>query len=263
MPYATRDGVTLRYELMGTGAPPFVLVHGWSGDHTVFDPLVAHFKSTTRVVTMDLRGCGGSSAPPHGYDIGTLADDVTWLCRHLDIDGPVLVGHSLGAAIAIELGSRHPELPSAIVALDPAPIDALPATRHRFEDLLRELEGPAGDEARRSFMEDMFLPTDDSHQRSELIRIASSSPLHAAAQMLRGLLTWNGPVAIRQCAPPLLIVTSEPGGSNDPTRILPFAPDVLFGITVGSGHFIPLEVPEQVIPMIERFIRLQTQATTA
>jgi hypothetical protein len=53
---------------------------------------------------------------------------------------------------------------------------------------------------------------------------------------------------------PALVVASRPGGSNDPARLLPLKPDLQFGMTVGAGHFNHLEVPEQVNPMVERFI---------
>ena len=57
------------------------------------------------------------------------------------------------------------------------------------------------------------------------------------------------------CNVPLLVLRSQPGGSNDPARLLPYKPDLHFGMTVGAGHFHQLEVPEQVTAMMERFIQ--------
>jgi pimeloyl-ACP methyl ester carboxylesterase len=56
------------------------------------------------------------------------------------------------------------------------------------------------------------------------------------------------------CDVPLLVLLSEPGGSNDPSRLQALKPNTSFGMTVGAGHFHQLEVPEQVNAMVERFI---------
>ena len=69
-------------------------------------------------MALDPRGCGKSDRRDSGYDIPTLADDVASLCRRLAISKPVVVGHSLGGMIAIELAAAHPSLASGIIAVD-------------------------------------------------------------------------------------------------------------------------------------------------
>ena len=54
----------------------------------------------------------------------------------------------------------------------------------------------------------------------------------------------------------LLRLRARTGGSNDPARLLAIKPNLHVGITVGAGHFNHLDVPEQVNPMLERFLRL-------
>jgi pimeloyl-ACP methyl ester carboxylesterase len=93
--------------------------HGWCCDHSSFKPQFDHFKSSHAVTALDLRGCGNSDRPTDGYDLPTLADDVAWLCDKLGISRPIVVGHSLGGTIAIELAARHPSALVAVVALDP------------------------------------------------------------------------------------------------------------------------------------------------
>jgi pimeloyl-ACP methyl ester carboxylesterase len=84
-------------------------------------------------------------------------------------------------------------------------------------------------------------------------------PLSVAAAVIHGIVAWNGVAALEQCRVPLFILRAEPGGSNAPARQLPFKPDLQFGMTVGAGHFHQFEAPEQVTPMMERFIqRLMT-----
>lgn len=251
----TRDGVKLHYVDEGTGAPAFIFVHGWCCNYTFFQPQFDHFKSSHRVVAIDLRGCGASDKPKDGYDIPTLADDVAAVSSGLGLSRPVLVGHSLGGMIAIELAARHPLLVGAVVAVDPGPIDPLPETRQIFEALIAQLEGPDSDAARRAYVESLFMTTDDSDRRREIVETMCSVPRQVAVAVLRGVVAWNGVGPFMTATAPMLVLRSRPGGSNAPDRLLSLRTNIQIGVTVGSGHFHQLEVPEQVTPMIERFLR--------
>ena len=256
MPFAELGDLRLHYEREGEGSPPLVFVHGWCCDHTFFAPQLAHFRATHDVVTLDLRGCGASGVPDSGYDIPALAEDVAALCAALELERPVIVGHSLGGMIGLELAARHPSLPAAVVAVDPGPIDPLPEALQRFETLLAELEGPSSDAARRAYVEGLFLPSDDGERQRRIVETMCAGPAAVATAVLRGVIEWDGVEALQLCTSPLLVLRSQTGGSNDPARLLALKPDVQIGVTVGAGHFHQLEVPEQVTAMIERFLRV-------
>jgi pimeloyl-ACP methyl ester carboxylesterase len=256
MNFVTSAGVRLHYVDQGAGEPSFVFLPGWCCDHTFFQPQFDHFRSTHRAIAMDLRGCGESDRPPDGYDIPTQADDVATLCLHLGVEKPVIVGHSLGGMIGVELAARHPSLPRAIVAVDPGPLAMLPESRAVFEAFIAALEGPDSAAARRAYIDGMFLPSDDIERRRWITETMCSVPLEFALPVLRGVVEWNGVRALTLDEAPLLVLLSETGGSNDPARLLALrSTNINFGVTVGAGHFIQLEVPDQVTPMIDRFVR--------
>jgi pimeloyl-ACP methyl ester carboxylesterase len=256
MPYAKRADMSLYYEQDGSGDPPILFIPGWCCDTTFFQPQYDHFRAAHRVAAFDPRGCGRSDRPDDGYDLATQADDIAWLCGEIGISRPVVVGHSLGAMVAIEFAARHPALPRAIIAADPGPIDPLPETRRVFEKFVADMEGPDGEAARRAWVEAGAESADGADRRHHIVETMCGVPLRLAAAAIRGVIEWTGPAALAACKVPTLVLRSVTGGSNDPARLLPHKPDLHFGMTVGAGHFHQLDVPEQVIPMMERFIRV-------
>ncbi len=92
VPYAERDGLRLYYERDGRGGVELLFVPGWCCDHTFFAPQFDYFRPTHTVTTLALRGCGRSDSPSDGYDIPSLADDITWFCAEVGIERPVVVG---------------------------------------------------------------------------------------------------------------------------------------------------------------------------
>src|ERR1700757_768348 len=126
MPFAELEHLRIHYERAGSGEPELLFVPGWCCDHTAFQPQFDHFALTHTVTAIDPRGCGRSDAPDDGYGIRDFADDLAQFCTAVGIEKPVIVGHSHGGMVAVEVGARYPLLPSALVLVDPGPIDPLP-----------------------------------------------------------------------------------------------------------------------------------------
>jgi pimeloyl-ACP methyl ester carboxylesterase len=252
MPYAELDGLSLYYERAGSGEPELLFVHGWCCDRTAFRPQFDHFARTHAVTTLDLRGCGRSDCPAKGYSIPDFADDVARFCADVRIEKPVVVGHSLGGMIGVELAARHPSMPGALVLVDPGPIDPLPDTVEFFKGFVQELEGPGGEDVRRLYVQDMGAR--DEKLARWIEELMCAVPLPIAAAVIRGVTEWDGVGAFALCSVPMLLLRCRLDEHTDVLRLRAVKPDLAVGITVGAGHFHHLEVPEQVNAMIERFL---------
>ena len=143
--FLNRDGVRLAHFEVGSEAPrspPLVLVNGWTGDHGIFTPQISHFGKYRRVVAVDLRGHGASDAPEQEYTMAGFADDIARQCAQLGLKKPVMIGHSFGGALVLELCGRYPDLASGMVMINS--IVMPPQALRDSPELQRLLEGVGG-----------------------------------------------------------------------------------------------------------------------
>lgn len=71
-----------------------------------------------RVVTYDARGHGLSAKPSSGYGFDSVVADARAVIRAVDLRRPIVVGHSWGAMVALELAARHPRAVGGAVLVD-------------------------------------------------------------------------------------------------------------------------------------------------
>lgn len=97
--------------------PTLLLLHGGPGfDHSSFRPAFSRFADVAQVIYLDHRGNGRSDREP--VDSWTLAqwgDDVHAFCQALEIQKPIVMGHSFGGFVAMAYATRHPEHPGRLI----------------------------------------------------------------------------------------------------------------------------------------------------
>ena len=109
----------------GTG-PVLLLVHGLGGQMGQFNyDVVERLAADFRVVVVDRPG-SGYSAPLASPDLVSQADALAELIARLELGRPLVVGHSLGGAVALALALHHPERVAGLALI--APLAALPET---------------------------------------------------------------------------------------------------------------------------------------
>lgn len=250
-----RDGVRLVFDVEGRGEPTLIFVHGWAGDRSYFAPQFDWFASRRAVVSVDLRGHGDSDAPEPvegTYDVETLVADVLAIAEHVGCDHAVMVGHSLGALVALASTACDDTVDAAIM-VDPAPIvnqDVKAFLAAGADSIENDVDGSW----RRDFVGGMFMET-DRVRRDEIIDGMAAQSTAVAAATLRAIATFDGVAALQAASVPVLSIGSA-SPTNGPSDLREACPSIMIGQTVGAGHFNQLEVPEQVNSMIERFLAI-------
>ncbi len=263
-----------------------VLVHGWCCDRSLMAPLQAHLEHSHRVLTLDLRGHGQSRDPQDdgstgaggwradqelGAPTGTVAtsvaefaDDVVAVCAEARLRDPVVIGHSLGALIALETlradsrrqeVTRPPWQPAGAVLLDPAPV-ARQKSKAAWADRVGPVSRDHTGDLRRELARSLVLPTDQADYGPVTELMAITHP-QVAAGGAQAMATYDGAHALEQLAAPALIIQAA-SAERGLDQLVPDRRWLTMGRTVGAGHFHQLEVPEQLLAMITRWLQITT-----
>lgn len=119
--WAEVNGVLLRYQLLGDGRQTVVLLHELSMSLEVWDDLLPSIAPDRRVLRYDLRGAGLSERVTAPITLSDEVEDLRALLDHLEIHGQIiLVGSTAGGAIALKFAQVYPQRVSGVVAISPA-----------------------------------------------------------------------------------------------------------------------------------------------
>jgi pimeloyl-ACP methyl ester carboxylesterase len=124
VPFVTAHGIRLAYELSGpAGGPACVLIHGWTGSIVEWAAVIRPLNDLGwRTLAIDGPGHGRSEAPAarEMYTMHALADLHHEVARVLGYSPAVVMGFSMGGAIAEEYALRHPRSVRGLVLLGSA-----------------------------------------------------------------------------------------------------------------------------------------------
>ena len=112
------DGIRLFYLDTGSLNQTILCLHGrWGRAETWYD-FIKHYGNNYRIIALDQRGHGLSEKPVSKYTREEMAEDVLKLINHLQIESVIIIGHSMGGAIAAEFAVMYPERTKACAILD-------------------------------------------------------------------------------------------------------------------------------------------------
>lgn len=200
---SSTDGLRIAYEATDGPGPVLLLFHGFSNDRRMWHEagLVARLGAHFRVVTVDLRGCGESDAPPDParYGVESHLADVAAVADAVGTERFLLWGWSFGATIGLHLAARSTRLAGAAIA---GTVFGRVYPEEQSRAVIAEVEALA--EAQVQGRLDACPPA----QRAFAER--TNLPVWLARQ--RGFATWPGvePAAVRA---PLLVYT---GSADEP-----------------------------------------------
>lgn len=272
MAKALINGIQMHYQVKGEG-PDVVLVHGITSCLAQwYVEILPALAKSHRVTIYDLRGHGLSELTEHGYSSFDMSSDLLALLDHLNIEKPILVGHSFGGAIALHLALRHPERVRAISLLDTG-LACL-----RYLRIVRDWDGwkTHGDQlAHFGITLQGFLEADSKQDVTDFIKLSLSVPLQAGFRRGQSPLTPRlqrlledtrlgyefrevcglTETTLAEIRTPVLALY---GGASPyermAKRLSELLPRCRYEVQQGAGHFYAIEEPEVIVKQLREFL---------
>jgi len=125
------------------GGIPVLAVHGVTASHRAWEQVAERLPTGYTLIAPDLRGRGDSGDLPGPYGMAAHADDCAAILDALGVGRPVVVGHSMGAFVAVVFADRYPDRVSRLVLVDGGPPLPPPPPGVTAEQQLDAVIGPA------------------------------------------------------------------------------------------------------------------------
>lgn len=264
----TPDGGTIHAIEKGTGRP-LVLLHGITLRSDVWAPQLQQLTDRYRVIAVDLRGHGESTAGTAGFGIPRLADDLATLLEALDLTDAIVVGHSMGGMTLMRFCGDHPDVLARRVAglafVATRAHQVMPPYVDRLARVLvaqgqARLDAGHDLPARAQATDPVVRLAFGDHPSRKAIRIVgemgTSMAPEALVPSLRGLLDHDARDALRATRTPSLVVV----GTRDLLTPVPSArhlahllPDSDFVVLPKAGHQLMQERPAELAELIDAF----------
>ena len=249
------------YSLYGRGDTRAIVLHGWFGDWTVFEPMLPSIdEERLTLAFVDYRGYGKSKAIDGPFDMATIASDAVGLADHLGWERFHLIGHSMGGKAALRVAVDHPNRVDRIKAVTPVWAGKVP-----FDEATAAVFKGAIDEP--ALREAILRDTTGGRLPQAWSRHVAAHSLSTSTRRAFGsyLESWTGEdfaAEARGLPHPTLVVVGahDRGVTVDATKAtwLASLPNATLQVVGEAGHYPMLETPPQMAALFESFLTGQS-----
>lgn len=240
------DGTRLYFQTAGAGTP-LVLLHGLGASSADWEGQVPELSRHYQVIVPDLRGHGASDRAGE-YSVPQFARDTWRLLDHLRLRAPVLVGHSMGGAVAMQMVLDRPGAVPALVLSNTLPSFLADTAAKRMMLWTRLLlMGLFGPRRLSEFMSQRLYPqADQAALRAKVARRNAGNDRNVYLATIRALTRWSVRERLAELTLPVLVLASEHDyfGGHEIEPFVAALPDAKLRQFAGARHGLPLERPE-------------------
>jgi pimeloyl-ACP methyl ester carboxylesterase len=237
------DNVHIEYQVYGQGATAVILIHGWACDANYWSMQLEALQPRYTVVAVNLAGHGGSSANRSDWSIANYAADVAAVAKQIPNARIVLVGHSMGATVALAAAPLIGSRVSGIVAVDALRSVGLPplATRE-IEKHIAPFRADFVGETRKLVTGSLFPRGADKALVQKIAYDMSLEPPAVAIPSMQALLSVDLTPLVASIHVPVYAINSDLA-PTDAARIKKSLPDFTLDVMDHTGAFPMLEDP--------------------
>lgn len=247
-------GIKTEYEIFGNGDIPVLLLHGWGASFDTYRGVVSALSDRCRLYAVNFPGCGQSEVMPAPWDVDDYCDFVLSFMSKMELENPIIIGHSHGGRVTMKLCADGKVNPPKIVLLDAAGLIPKKSFKQKFRA-----------KSFKTIKTVLSLPVIKNHSEGLLSKARAhygSADYNAAPPVLRQTLVKLVNVDIRDILHNIKCPTLLIWGENDTATPLADAkiiesiiPDAGLCVIKGTGHFSFCEKPYEAHAILRSFIR--------
>ena len=247
------DNLNIEYLDEGEGYP-VLLLHGWGASYDTYRGVINTLKDRHRVIALNFPGCGNSDTMENPWTLDDYCDLVLKFIKTLNIENPIMFGHSHGGRVTMKMVADGMVSPPKIVLLDSAGLIPKKTFRQKWRaksfkiikriltlPLIKSFSGGLLEKARRHY---------------------GSADYNAAPPVLRqtmvSLVNTDLRDIIHKISCPTLLIWGENDTATplaDAKIIESLIPDCGLCVIKGTGHFSFCERPFEAHAIINSFIK--------
>lgn len=253
MPFVQANDLKIHYLEAGAGEPT-VFVHGNWGTSSWWEPALARLPTGFRGLAPDVRGRGKTEGPDSDYSLTSLADDLLAFADALGLERFHLIGHSLGAGIALQTALEHQARLLTLTVIAPPWPDGMPEELNQ-PDRQRMLKDKPEFFAQALKLMAPTAPDDDYWSR--LVEEGRVQRIEVALANLGAMAAWQPGARLATITIPTLVI----GGALDQL----ITPDVVESVAMalntgaviveGVGHSVNIEQPDLFMHMLANHLQ--------
>jgi magnesium chelatase accessory protein len=257
-----------RWHVQVTGeGPDVLLLHGAGASTHSWAPLTAHLAKTHRVIAVDLPGHGWTRSPKGRARLGDVAADIANLCAQEGWSPELVIGHSAGGAVSLELARQGRIKPHHLVIVNGALENFRGAAGWLFPMMAKMLalnpltgilisQGGRSTQQVRSILSTAGTDLDDKGLSHYARLIQRRAHVDGTLAMMAQWSLDDLNRALPQIATPTLFIHGEQDGAvavSVAERAAAAMPRAALVTLPGVGHLAHEEAPERVAAEIDRF----------
>ena len=247
------DNLNIEYLDEGEGYP-VLLLHGWGASYDTYRGVINTLKDRHRVIALNFPGCGNSDTMENPWTLDDYCDLVLKFIKTLNIENPIMFGHSHGGRVTMKMVADGMVSPPKIVLLDSAGLIPKKTFRQKWRaksfkiikriltlPVIKSFSGGLLEKARRHY---------------------GSADYNAAPPVLRqtmvSLVNTDLRDIIHKISCPTLLIWGENDTAtplSDAKIIESLIPDCGLCVIKGTGHFSFCERPFEAHAIINSFIK--------
>jgi non-heme chloroperoxidase len=236
---------------------PVVMLHGITDSRLSYEPMWHRLPKHWHAIAVSLRGHGESDRPQH-YTMPDMAGDVALLAEALQLPPMVVVGHSMGAAVAMQLAIDRPDLVRALVGMGAFASfgDKSELLTYRKTEI-EDLRDPIPDRVAREFQVSTLNGPFDAALLEMMVRESRKVPSRVWRAAFDGLLADSFRAGLPTLTMPALLLWGSADAfvpRTDCDTLRSVLPAAQLQVYEGAGHALHWEQPARAADDLRRFV---------